>query len=45
MNQKDPTFKLACLAIIAGVLAAFGSAVHSAHGLQSEIAVSTLIQR
>jgi hypothetical protein len=45
MKQNDPTFKLACVAILAGVLIAFGSALHSARGLQSEIAVAALIQR
>jgi hypothetical protein len=44
-TQKDPTFKLACFAIVAGMLVAFGSALHSAHGLQAEIASAAVAQR
>ena len=44
-NQKDPTFKFACAAIVAGLLAAFGSAWHSARGLDNEIAVASVAQR
>ena len=37
MKRKDPSFTFACIAIVAGLLAAFASAVQSARGLQAEI--------
>jgi hypothetical protein len=45
-KQIDPTFKLACGAIVAGLLIACGSALHSARGLQTQIAAAIpVIQR
>jgi hypothetical protein len=35
-KYKDRSFAFACIAIIAGIFAALGSAVHSASGLRAD---------
>jgi hypothetical protein len=40
-KYKDHSFAIACIAIIAGVFAALGSAVHSASGLRADEIPST----
>jgi hypothetical protein len=45
MKQKDPSFTFACIAIVVGLIAAFGCVVLSARGLQTQIDAAAVAQR